>query len=76
MILNHRLQSPRVGISFVVMEKEDFIAAGSRLYGRYGWQAELAQKLGMSPATINRYAMGKLRIPSRMSLMLKALEEK
>ena len=58
------------------MEKEDFIAAGSRLYGRYGWQAELAEKLGMSQATINRYARGRLRIPARMKIMLEGLEPK
>lgn len=56
------------------MTAEQFIAAGSRLYGSYGWQAELAKTLGMNKATIHRYAKGKLDVPLRVEVTMKALE--
>jgi DNA-binding XRE family transcriptional regulator len=56
------------------MEQTAFIAAGERLYGKHGWQTQLAETLGMSRATIHRYAKGKLPVPGRVALAMQALE--
>ena len=56
------------------MTAEQFIAAGSRLYGSYGWQAQLAKTLGMNKATIHRYAKGLLPVPKRVEITMEALE--
>ncbi len=56
------------------MEKEAFITAGQRLYGKHGWKTQLAETLGMSRATIHRYASGSLPVPGRVSLAMQALE--
>lgn len=56
------------------MEKEAFIKAGERLYGKHGWKTQLAQTLGMSRATIHRYAAGDLSVPGRVALAMQALE--
>ena len=56
------------------MEKEAFITAGQRLYGKHGWKTQLAETLGMSRATIHRYASGALPVPGRVSLAMQALE--
>jgi hypothetical protein len=57
-----------------VMKKETFITAGQRLYGKHGWKTQLAETLGMSRATIHRYANGELAIPGRVALAMQALE--
>jgi hypothetical protein len=56
------------------MEKETFITAGQRLYGRHGWKTQLAETLGMSRATIHRYATGDLPVPNRVALAMQAIE--
>lgn len=56
------------------MEKTEFIALGQKIYGKSGWQKQLAAGLGMSPVTINRYAKGGLAIPSVVSVAMKGLE--
>lgn len=56
------------------MEKDDFTDLGKRLYGKHGWQTQLAETLGMSRSTIHRYAKGDLPVPGRVALAMKALE--
>lgn len=58
------------------MTQDEFIDAGKRLYGSYGWQTELAEKLIMSKGTINRYANGKARIPGWVKAAMDGLEAK
>lgn len=58
------------------MTKEDFIASGQRIFGLSGWQKQLAERLEMNPATINRYARGHLKIPVTVELAMKGLEAK
>jgi len=56
------------------MTKEEFKEAGQRLCGRYGWQKELAERLGKRPETISRYTTGKTEVPRIVELALRGLE--
>ncbi len=58
------------------MTSEEFIASGQRIFGLSGWQKQLAARLKMNPATINRYARGHLPIPVTVALAMKGLEAK
>lgn len=55
------------------MEKTEFIALGQKIYGKSGWQKQLAAGLGMSPTTINRYARGGLTIPPVVAVAMRGL---
>ena len=56
------------------MKASDFELAGKSLFGRYGWQTELADKLGIDRTTVWRYATGRRPIPESIKLSLEALE--
>jgi transcriptional regulator with XRE-family HTH domain len=56
------------------MDAEQFSLAGRRLYGRHGWQTELAEKLGIDRTTVWRYAKGHRSIPESVTLALEALQ--
>ena len=58
------------------MDKTEFIALGQRIYGKSGWQKQLAEGLGRSPVTINRYARGGLPIPAVVEVAMRGLEAK
>ncbi len=56
------------------MTPNQFEETGKRLFGRYAWQGELADALGINRTTIWRYAKGKREVPERVALALEALE--
>lgn len=56
------------------MTSDEFIASGQRIYGKSGWQKQLAERLKMAPATINRYARGHVSIPVVIALAMRGLE--
>ncbi len=58
------------------MTKEEFIASGQRAYGSSGWQKQVAARLSMNPATINRYARGRMPVPVTVELAMRALAER
>lgn len=55
------------------MTKEDFIERGQWLYGRHGWQTQLAEEIGLTRKSIGRYVSGEVSIPRRVELALDAL---
>ncbi len=58
----------------VCMDKTEFTAAGSKLYGEYGWKVRLAKHLDLSRNTITKYANGQLVIPKTVELAMRQLE--
>ena len=55
------------------MTGPEFIMIGKRLYGRSAWQGQLADALGINPATVWRYSRDKRPIPAPIVLALEAL---
>jgi hypothetical protein len=59
------------------MSKEEFIALGQRIYGKSGWQRQLADDLAVTAGTVNRWANGHFPVPRQTQLaMLGLLSEK
>ena len=58
----------------MVMDKDEFIATGQRLYGEYGWKARLSRELDMHRHTITKYAAGTLNVPKTVELAIRHLE--
>ena len=57
------------------MTAEEFIASGKRIYGKSGWQKQVAEALGRTASTVNRYARGHDPIPEIVALAMKGLED-
>ena len=59
------------------MSTDEFIALGQRLYGKSGWQRQLAEDLRVTPSTVSRWAKGHFPVPRQTQLaMLGLLSEK
>lgn len=56
------------------MDTETFIANAVSLYGKYGWQTQLAKDLGISLASVHRYRQGKLPVPQVVALAMEGLK--
>ena len=55
------------------METEEFISLGQKIYGKVGWQRQLAEDLRVTQGTISRYARGHNPIPRQTQLALLGL---
>ena len=68
-----RLQHERYGATYTPMNADKFVELGKRLYGRYGWQTELAEILQLSRVTVWRYAHGIQPVPQPVALAMEHL---
>lgn len=57
------------------MTNEEFIASGQRIFGKSGWQRQLAKRLGRDEGTVSRYAKGRVPIPEVVALAMRGLEQ-
>lgn len=60
------------------MTPEELRRAGERLYGKWGWQTQLAKELKVDGSTVRRWLSGKVPIPGlaavAISLLLRLYE--
>ena len=59
------------------MTREEFLEAGSELYGSWGWQTRLAERLQVNGSTVRRWVSGNVPIPGPVGAALECfLREK
>ena len=56
-----------------VMTPEQLRAAGERLYGKWGWQTQLARELRVDGSTVRRWLSGKVPIPGLAAVAIDLL---
>lgn len=58
------------------MSPDDLRAAGEALYGRWGWQTRLAERLKVDGSTVRRWLSGAVAIPGPAEVAIELLLEK
>lgn len=56
------------------MDTETFIAIAVSIYGKSGWQTQLANDLGVTKATVSKYKNGVNPIPQSIGLALEGIK--
>lgn len=56
------------------MDTETFIATAVSIYGKSGWQTQLAADLGVTKSTVNKYKNGVNPIPKSIGLALEGIK--
>lgn len=56
------------------MDTETFIATAVSIYGKSGWQTQLANDLGVTKATVSKYKNGVNPIPQSIGLALEGIK--
>ena len=63
----------REQIEPVVMTPADLQASGEWLFGRWGWQTRLAERLRVDGSTVRRWLSGKMPIPGVAAVAIELL---
>ena len=57
------------------MQPNEFIELAVGIYGRSGWQKQLANDVGISRSQISRYANGHFPVPQVLQVLLRAMQK-
>ena len=66
-------RSPENQSAETAMSPEQMREAGERLYGKWGWQTQLARELKVDGSTVRRWLSGRVPIPGLASVAINLL---
>lgn len=57
------------------MTPQEFNSLGEALYGGHGWRTRIADALGVTRRTVDRYSRGATEVPHRVVLALETIKQ-